>query len=590
MTPPLIFLSYASEDKEFAEQISEALRTIGVNSWFAPGELKPGDSIVERINNAMDSIRFSLLIISKPFLLKAWPLREFHALTALGIKNKERRLIPILHGVSDHEFLKAAPMMADIKWISSERGLDSILCSLRVVLAEPGNQALPHQQVVVEESGRVVRYDTLETALEQAQNGAMVVVYPGEYIAPSEVNKSVSIVARGSARDTIVRIPINETLRIEASDFELDGVTILPGTESNPKRRDYELFLTGAPYPRVIRGDSMLAVSRSEQIGRLLLKNCVIDAMDRFSLILATDARVQIRNSTLKHSERGITVRNGGNVELAACTLQNVNIEAVGHGSLLISECSAHECQITSLFNGHIQVEKSEFVDSTVHAYSESRISVSNHCNFKQVISKGSTSPNFLYATQYSYIRAEDSEFAGASIAIYVHGGSLLSARRLIIRRTQSCGIRYSEGCSGDIEDSRIIDCLGEGIRVQKGANPVIRHCTIEANEGVGISSEMSANLNIEACHIYRNRQGGITVDANSVRVLGTRVFLNDGPGISIRGASRLEIIGCEIGQNAHGQLLIGGVQWYPPQNFREKLSDWFAKRRNIKIIDTTLY
>ncbi len=589
---PTIFLSYASDDREFVESLASALSTLGVSVWYAPGELSPGDSIVDKIDKAMESIRFALLVVSASFLSKAWPLRELHALTALGIKDKSRRLIPILHGVSDQEFLKAVPMMADIKWLSSDRGLDWIVCGLRVILAEPGDQALPRQQAVVEAKGSIKRHDTLNEALEIAEDGATIVLYPGEYEAPTLINKRVSIVARGLARDTIVRIPKGETIRITSSEVEIDGLNLIVGTASErpgEEREDFELFLAGSSYPRVSRGDTMLAVTRNQRLGQILFKNCVIDAKNHFRLIIATDSQVAIRNTTLKNSESGISVRHGGRVEVVACALNNMGAESEYHSSLLILDSVANGCRLISRHDGHIEIRKSEFLDSVVHAYSEGKISIAN-CNFTQRRQKGSTEAFLVYGTHYSHVSVQDSAFDGGSSALYVYGGSLLSARRVTVQRAGSFGIRYSEGCSGDVEDCRVLDCLGEGIRVQKGANPQIRRCVIESNRGVGIVSEMSGNLNITECHIRKNRQGGISADVAAMTIRGTRVFLNDGPGIQIGNPSLLEIVDCEVGQNAHGQLIIGGVEWYPPVSLRDRLSDLFSRRRNIRIIRTTLY
>jgi TIR domain len=52
-----LFLSHASEDKEWCEKLAERLRNHGVRVWFDGWELKPGHHLKERINDRLEKSR-----------------------------------------------------------------------------------------------------------------------------------------------------------------------------------------------------------------------------------------------------------------------------------------------------------------------------------------------------------------------------------------------------------------------------------------------------------------------------------------------------------------------------------------------------
>ncbi len=47
---PKVFVSHASEDKvRFVEEFARKLRNDGIDAWFDKWEMKPGDSLVDKI-------------------------------------------------------------------------------------------------------------------------------------------------------------------------------------------------------------------------------------------------------------------------------------------------------------------------------------------------------------------------------------------------------------------------------------------------------------------------------------------------------------------------------------------------------------
>ncbi len=92
----VIFISHSKEDKEIAEVIADYLRKTTTNKiWLDKWELQPGDSIGERISNALANCTVFILIWSKNAAKSNWVKQEFEAILQ-RIVTKKTKIIPIL--------------------------------------------------------------------------------------------------------------------------------------------------------------------------------------------------------------------------------------------------------------------------------------------------------------------------------------------------------------------------------------------------------------------------------------------------------------------------------------------------------------
>lgn len=67
---PLVFVSYASEDRRQADEIAARLNDAGFSAWLDRKRLRPGDSWQRTIENAIDSSDFFLACLSRRSLRK----------------------------------------------------------------------------------------------------------------------------------------------------------------------------------------------------------------------------------------------------------------------------------------------------------------------------------------------------------------------------------------------------------------------------------------------------------------------------------------------------------------------------------------
>jgi hypothetical protein len=92
---PSVFISYSHADKELARVLASALRERDLHVWIDEGELKVGDSIIERIATAIAEIDFFLALVSEASRGSNWCRKEL-ALAVTGELGREGvRVLPV---------------------------------------------------------------------------------------------------------------------------------------------------------------------------------------------------------------------------------------------------------------------------------------------------------------------------------------------------------------------------------------------------------------------------------------------------------------------------------------------------------------
>jgi len=123
------FVSYAGEDREVAEAIARDLTQLGVPTFYDRDSLEPGDSIVDRIHEALSQADFGILVVSPEFLSKNWPQHETRQLVRDYIEGRTQ-LLPVWHNVTPDEVRTQQPALADIWAVDTENGLRAVVRKL----------------------------------------------------------------------------------------------------------------------------------------------------------------------------------------------------------------------------------------------------------------------------------------------------------------------------------------------------------------------------------------------------------------------------------------------------------------------------
>lgn len=131
-----VFISHATEDKDdFVRPLAKALRDSGVSVWFDEFSLKLGDSLRASIDFGLANSRYGVVVLSKNFFAKHWPVQELNGLSARESEGKTV-ILPIWHKINATEVREQSPILADKLAVSSDVGIDGVVQKIVAVLDE----------------------------------------------------------------------------------------------------------------------------------------------------------------------------------------------------------------------------------------------------------------------------------------------------------------------------------------------------------------------------------------------------------------------------------------------------------------------
>ncbi|HEX9618593.1 MAG TPA: toll/interleukin-1 receptor domain-containing protein, partial [Polyangiaceae bacterium] len=124
-----VFVSHASEDKaEFVEDLVQALTSRGVRVWYDRFEIALGDDFRKKMEQGLVRSRYGLVVVSASFLdaSKYWPEAELSALFNLEAVTGEKRVLPVLFGVSWETVTLKLPFVATRRAADASQGVDAV--------------------------------------------------------------------------------------------------------------------------------------------------------------------------------------------------------------------------------------------------------------------------------------------------------------------------------------------------------------------------------------------------------------------------------------------------------------------------------
>lgn len=113
-----ILISYKRDDcDEFASWLARRLREEGVDPWFDNWNLKPGDSLTEKLEKAFESTHACVILLTPKYMSGAWSTREMQTAITHSLKGNYR-VIPIV--VRDCEIPRLLEDLVRVYFISDE--------------------------------------------------------------------------------------------------------------------------------------------------------------------------------------------------------------------------------------------------------------------------------------------------------------------------------------------------------------------------------------------------------------------------------------------------------------------------------------
>ena len=126
-----VFISHATEDKDYVEPLVKALHHAGIRVWFDKSTVEWGDDLRSSIDRGLVNCRYGIVVFSKAFLKKKkWTEYELNSLFALEQPGR-KIILPIWHGITREDLLQYGAGFADrLAKISSKDSYEEIVESL----------------------------------------------------------------------------------------------------------------------------------------------------------------------------------------------------------------------------------------------------------------------------------------------------------------------------------------------------------------------------------------------------------------------------------------------------------------------------
>jgi hypothetical protein len=123
-----VFLCHAFEDqRDFADGLDKRLRERRVNVWYSARNMPIGDSLETIVEKIIPSCRHGIVIISNDYFGAGWARRELDVLYNFERIRSHKIILPIWHGVDEHEVKEQFPYLVDRFAARSDKGIDYVV-------------------------------------------------------------------------------------------------------------------------------------------------------------------------------------------------------------------------------------------------------------------------------------------------------------------------------------------------------------------------------------------------------------------------------------------------------------------------------
>lgn len=91
-----IFLSHSWKDKFFVRELAKKIESYGIKVWLDEAELKVGDSLIQKIGEAIETTDFVGVVLSSNSVNSEWVQRELQAAMQKEFRKRKVVVLPIL--------------------------------------------------------------------------------------------------------------------------------------------------------------------------------------------------------------------------------------------------------------------------------------------------------------------------------------------------------------------------------------------------------------------------------------------------------------------------------------------------------------
>jgi hypothetical protein len=121
-----IFISYSHSDKAFANKLAANLVKQNAHVWIDSWELNVGDSLIQRIQEAIQESSALLVILSKASIQSEWCKKELNAGLVRELEEKKVLVLPVLAENCEIPIFLKEKMYADFR-TDFDEGMHSLV-------------------------------------------------------------------------------------------------------------------------------------------------------------------------------------------------------------------------------------------------------------------------------------------------------------------------------------------------------------------------------------------------------------------------------------------------------------------------------
>lgn len=135
------YIAATGPDVAFADELYAAMEKAGATIWFPQRRQRIGDDTFDLLNEGLKRARYVIVFLSPVYLKDRAAMNGLHAW--LQQDTNRQAVLPILHGLSEDQFMEALPIIAGRKPGNTEMGLEQLTTMLMEVLTPPRDNATP---------------------------------------------------------------------------------------------------------------------------------------------------------------------------------------------------------------------------------------------------------------------------------------------------------------------------------------------------------------------------------------------------------------------------------------------------------------
>jgi hypothetical protein len=139
----IFFISYTSDDEEWAEWIAMQLEDAGYKAIFEKWDFLPGSNVVMEMNNAIKRADRTLLVLSRAYLKSDSAFAEWAAMFRRDPAGKNGKILPVRIEPCDVEGLLGSILYIDLVRLDEAKARERLLAGVRQRRNKPESASFP---------------------------------------------------------------------------------------------------------------------------------------------------------------------------------------------------------------------------------------------------------------------------------------------------------------------------------------------------------------------------------------------------------------------------------------------------------------